>query len=79
MKARAIVFSFTASSVDQSLAEGRTTLIVAHRLSQAASADRIVVMDRGRICEQGTHAGLVAAGRSYARLWAAWIGARTSD
>lgn len=51
---------------------GRTALIVAHRLSQAARADRIVVMDEGRIVEQGTHARLVANGEHYANLWAAW-------
>ncbi len=51
---------------------GRTTLVVAHRLTQAATADQIVVMDDGRICERGTHAELVALGGRYARLWNAW-------
>lgn len=51
---------------------GRTALIVAHRLSQAARADRIVVMDEGRIVEQGTHDQLVTSGGHYARLWDAW-------
>ncbi|GAA3192307.1 ABC transporter ATP-binding protein [Actinocorallia longicatena] len=51
---------------------GRTTLVVAHRLTQAASADRVVVMDRGRIVEEGPHELLVAAGGPYARLWSAW-------
>ncbi|MGO2683809.1 MAG: ABC transporter ATP-binding protein [Microbacterium sp.] len=51
---------------------GRTGLVIAHRLSQAVSCDRILVMDRGRIIEDGTHPALVAAGGVYARLWAAW-------
>lgn len=51
---------------------GRTTLVVAHRLTQAAAADQILVMDRGRIVERGTHAELVAQGARYSRLWAAW-------
>ncbi len=51
---------------------GRTALVVAHRLTQAAAADRIVVLDAGRLVEQGTHAELVAAGGRYSKLWAAW-------
>ncbi|GHE09761.1 ABC transporter ATP-binding protein [Klenkia taihuensis] len=51
---------------------GRTTLVVAHRLTQAARADRVVVLAAGRVVEQGTHAELVAAGGRYADLWSAW-------
>ncbi len=51
---------------------GRTTLVVAHRLTQAARADRVVVLAAGRVVEQGTHAELVAAGGRYAQLWSAW-------
>ncbi|MGH3616068.1 MAG: ABC transporter ATP-binding protein [Pseudonocardia sp.] len=52
--------------------EGRTALVVAHRLTQAATADRVVVLDAGQVVEIGTHADLAAAGGPYARLWTAW-------
>jgi subfamily B ATP-binding cassette protein MsbA len=54
----------------ETLMRGRTTLIIAHRLSTIEHADRIVVMDAGRVVEQGPHASLLAAGGLYARLHA---------
>ncbi len=56
----------------QAALAGRTALVVAHRLSQAARADRILVMERGAIVEQGTHDELRTAAGRYAALWAAW-------
>jgi ATP-binding cassette subfamily B protein len=50
------------------LMKDRTTLVIAHRLATVRAADRIVVMDEGRIVEQGTHAQLQTAGGLYARL-----------
>lgn len=52
----------------------RTTLVVAHRLTTAARADRVVVMDHGRVVEDGTHDELLARGGQYARLWRTFIG-----
>ncbi|MCA1271030.1 ABC transporter ATP-binding protein [Streptomyces rubiginosohelvolus] len=51
---------------------GRSGIVIAHRLSQAATCDRIVVMDAGRVIETGTHDELLTAGGTYARLWAVW-------
>ncbi|MGH9177552.1 MAG: ABC transporter ATP-binding protein [Acidimicrobiales bacterium] len=56
----------------QVLSAGRTTLLVAHRLPSAAGADRVVVVDGGRVVEEGTHAELLARGGRYARMWRAF-------
>ncbi|MFB7465899.1 ABC transporter ATP-binding protein [Streptomyces sp. NPDC056224] len=56
------------------LAGKRTTLVVAHRLTTAARADRVVVMDRGRVVEDGTHTELLARGGRYAELWRTFAG-----
>jgi len=65
----------TEAAVERALAavvEGRTVIVIAHRLSTAERADRVVVMDGGRVVEVASHDELVAQGRRYARLWASW-------
>ena len=56
------------------LTAARTTIVVAHRLTTASRADRILVMDQGRIVEAGTHEDLLASMRTYASLWNAFTG-----
>ncbi|GAC1370340.1 MAG: ABC transporter ATP-binding protein [Candidatus Saccharimonadales bacterium] len=62
-----------------SLMEGRTAIVIAHRLSTIQRMDRIVVLDNGRVIEQGSHAELIAAGGHYALLWAHQSGGFVQD
>ena len=67
------------AAVEEALT-GRTGIVVAHRLTQAVSADRVVVLDGGRVLEEGTHADLsTRPGGHYAALWRAWADQRPAD
>ena len=55
------------------LASGRTTIAIAHRLSTAARADRVLVLQHGRLVEDGAHADLISAGGAYAAMYDAWV------
>ena len=57
------------------LMKGRTSIVVAHRLSTIASLDRIIVLDDGKIVEQGTHAELLKKNGEYNQLWSRQSGA----
>ncbi|MFI5732911.1 ABC transporter ATP-binding protein [Kribbella sp. NPDC051587] len=74
-EATALLDPRTARQTEQSLAavlEGRTVIAIAHRLQTAHDADRIAVMDAGRLVELGTHEDLVTANGPYGRLWRTW-------
>lgn len=58
---------------------GRTTISIAHRLSTAARADRIIVLDHGRIVEDGSHSDLLAGNKKYARMYDAWLASTNTD
>jgi ABC-type multidrug transport system fused ATPase/permease subunit len=77
-EATALLDPRAARHLERSLArvlEGRTVIAVAHRLQAARDADSVVVVDGGRVVEEGTHEELLASGGSYAALWRAWQGA----
>ncbi len=57
----------------EKLASGRTTIAIAHRLSTAARADRVLVLDRGRLVQDGSHNDLVLQDGAYARMYEAWV------
>ena len=63
----------------EGLTQGRTSITIAHRLATAASADLIVVFDRGRVVEQGPHGELVDSGGVYSRLYSAWMARRSGS
>jgi ABC-type multidrug transport system fused ATPase/permease subunit len=76
-EATALLDPTTARTVERALAavlHDRTVIAIAHRLQTAHDADRVAVMDAGRIVELGTHDELVAAGGRYAALWRSWHG-----
>ncbi|MFG2383441.1 ABC transporter ATP-binding protein [Streptomyces avermitilis] len=76
-EATALLDPTTARHTERALAavlEGRTVIAIAHRLHTAHDADRVAVMEDGRLTELGTHEGLVAAGGAYAALWRSWHG-----
>ena len=61
------------------LSQGRTVITIAHRLSTAEHADRVLVFDAGQIVEDGTHAELLAMRGVYAGMYASWLGNVRSD
>jgi ATP-binding cassette, subfamily B, bacterial len=72
----------TERAVEQALErlmEGRTVVVIAHRLSTAARADRIAVIDDGRLAELGTHEELLRREGRYASLYAAWMATPTAQ
>jgi len=81
-EATAAVDNETEAAIQRSLARiaiGRTTIVIAHRLSTVRHADRIYVLDEGRVVEEGHHESLLALGGLYASLWRVQTGERDPD
>ncbi|HLU72112.1 MAG TPA: ABC transporter ATP-binding protein [Nonomuraea sp.] len=81
-EATSLIDPRAARNLERSLAavlDGRTVIAIAHRLYTAHDADRVAVVEDGRITELGSHDELVAAGGSYAALWRSWHGSPSSD
>ncbi len=58
----------------EKLMQNRTTIVIAHRLSTLSRMDRILVFDKGKIVEEGTHASLLSKGGLYAQMWKMQVG-----
>ncbi|HEX6123019.1 MAG TPA: ATP-binding cassette domain-containing protein, partial [Ktedonobacterales bacterium] len=81
-EATASVDPLTEAQIQEGLDEvirARTAIVIAHRLSTIRNADRIIVLDHGRIVEEGTHQGLLAAGGSYAELYNTYFRHQSPD
>ena len=63
----------------QALSHGRTTISIAHRLSTAARADRVIVLEHGVVTEDGSHEQLLRDDREYAKIYAQWLSATSVD